>query len=145
MNKITIIESINIAASPEKVWDYTQDWKNRAQWDDSVVEVVSQMESPKKFVRAKFKGGMIFDIEYKLNERPKITSLAMVNGSSKMFVGGGGSWKYEGKDGGTEWIQTDTLVLSDNWFLKLFAPLFKFSLQASTRKAMKKAKRLLEA
>jgi hypothetical protein len=69
----------------------------------------------------------------------------MINGTSKWFIGGGGSWRYEAKDGGTEWVQTNTLVLADHLVMKLLRPLFEYSLRWSTRQAMRKAKRRIES
>lgn len=143
--KVTVQEAVIVAASPEKVWDYTQDWNHRREWDDSVREVLSQTHEPHKRVKARFMGGMVFDIEYKLNDRPRKTSLAMVNGTSRWIVGGGGSWRYDGKDGGTVWVQTNTLVLADHLVMKALWPLLQMAFRWSTRHAMRKAKKRLES
>ena len=145
MLKVTVQKSIFIASSPEKVWDYTQDWNHRREWDDSVVEVLTQTTGPEKRVKARFAGGVVFEVEYKLNDRPRKTSLAMVNGTSKWITGGGGSWRYDAKDGGTEWVQTNTLVLADHVLTKAMRPLLQASLRWSTKRAMRKAKRRLES
>lgn len=83
MLRVSVQEKITINAVPEKVWDYTQDWNRRREWDDSVLEVTYQSNEPHKRVKAYFKGGITFDIEYKLNDRPRQTSLVMTNGTSK--------------------------------------------------------------
>ncbi|MBI3542718.1 MAG: SRPBCC family protein [Deltaproteobacteria bacterium] len=144
MLKITVHESVVVAASPEAVWDYTQDWRRRREWDGSVSEVLELVEAPRRHVKARFAGGMVFDVEYKLNDRPRMTSLAMVNGTSSWVTGGGGSWRYEARGDGTEWVQTNTLVLADRFPMRLLRPLLAVSLGWSTRRAMRKAARKIE-
>lgn len=140
MLKVTVQEAIVIGAPREKVWDYTQDWNRRAQWDDAVVEVISTRP-----LKARFKGGLAFNIDYKLQDRPRRTALAMTGAGSRWLLGGGGSWRYDDhQSGGTHWIQTNTLVLADRFFLRLLRPLFAASLRWSTRRSMRKAKLKLE-
>jgi hypothetical protein len=153
MLKITATHSIVIAASPEKVWDYTQDWRKRREWDDTVVKVEEIEDAPgePKRIRARFQGGLRFDVHYKMNDRPRKTSLAMQasDGSSLMghwLTGGGGSWRYDDRgDGRTEWFQFNTLTLKEHWLMRLLSPLLLWGLNRNTVRAMKKAKRLIEA
>lgn len=134
-----------INASVEKVWDFTQDWKRRTEWDDSVDGVMEIREEAQKFVRAKFKGGMTFDVLYKASERPKYTSLTMIGTHSALITGGGGSWVYKSHQGKTEWVQNNTIILQDGLFGKLIAPIVRIFLKWSTLKSMAKAKALLES
>ncbi|HUP57435.1 MAG TPA: SRPBCC family protein [Bdellovibrionota bacterium] len=143
MLKVTATRSISVQAPPEAVWDYTQDWNRRAEWDSSVSELISLTEKPRQ-VRARFKGGLVFDLEYKLDDRPRKTSLAMVNGNSRWIIGGGGSWRYDAIPGGTDWTQTNTLVLRDHWLMRLLVPFLRVGLGLSTAQAMRAAKLAVE-
>jgi hypothetical protein len=145
MLKINAQVSVTIQAAPEKVWDYTQDWRRRREWDVSVLEVLKIEDEPRKHVRARFAGGMTCDVEYKLNDRPRKTALAMLNSTSPWFTGGGGSWRYDAVGSGTLWVQTNTLVLADRLPMRMLRPLLEAGLRLSTRRAMVKAKRLIES
>jgi hypothetical protein len=143
--KVTVQQTLHISRPIENVWDYTQDWTRRNEWDKSVVEILSIVTVPQTNVRARFRGGMIFDIEYKLNDRPNKTTLAMSSASSKWIIGGGGSWQYTTIENGTKWTQTNSLVLKDHFLTRIFCPLFKYSLRWSTIQAMKRAKKKIES
>jgi hypothetical protein len=143
MPKVTVTESITIAASPEAVWDYTQDWTQRTTWDPAVREVIAISEGPRREVRARFSGGVIFDVVYKLIDRPHKTSLAMAGGST-WFVGGGGSWRYEAEGSGTRWGQTNTLVTADRLVMRLLSPFVRATLRRQTRRAMQNVKARFE-
>jgi len=43
---VTVKESIWIAAPIEAVWDYTQDYAHRREWDDSILEAEVVQEEP---------------------------------------------------------------------------------------------------
>src|SRR5438552_7523247 len=97
---VTVKESIDIAAPPEAVWDYTQDWTRRTEWDPAIVAAEVLPGEP-RVVRVRGLGGGGFMIRYKLQERPVRTSLAMTDSTSRIVTGGGGSWSYEAREGGT--------------------------------------------
>lgn len=143
MNKITVKVSLAINRSPEVIWDYTQDYSRRVEWDRSVLHAVVVSEQPRR-VKIKGKGGLQTELLYKLYERPKRTSLQMVNTTSAFIEGGGGSWEYAADGTGTLWTQTNTLVLKSNFLARLMRPLIAWLLKVNTAKAMKTAKRIIE-
>ena len=144
INKVTIKESIFISKSRELVWDYTQNYNNRSKWDFSVTDFEMIQETPNRIVKIKSPGKMESIFEYKLEERPTRTSLSMKNSNKSFLIGGGGSWHYEDKDGGTIWTQTNTMVLKDNLLFRILNPVFAFGLKYNTQKALKKAKKIIE-
>ena len=142
--KITIEEQIYIEKSPEIVWDFTQDFSRRAHWDRSVLEAVVISELPDKIVKIKTKGSLTATLIYKLNDRPRKTSLVMTDVTAALITGGGGSWTYEKKDNGTLWTQTNTLILVEGSVMKFLVPVFRWKLRSNTISAMKLAKKILE-
>ena len=141
---VTVKESIFIAAQPEVVWDYTQDYSQRSDWDDSILEAQVLQEEPEKHVRIRGKGGISFTAKYTLFRRPQRTSLSMVNVQSSWAMGGGGSWSYEAEHAGTRWTQTNTLSLKDTLSNQLLYPIFAWQLRSGARRAMRKAKQIIE-
>jgi hypothetical protein len=142
---VTATESIDIAASPEAVWDFTQDWKQRMRWDATVSEV-EILEVDPVVVRV-VQGGLRFVNRYKVSDRPVRTSLAMTEiVPSTVVVSGGGSWSYRpNPTGGTTWTQVNTLKLRNRWLLFFLGPFLKRQLARATRVSMVKAKAILEA
>ncbi len=136
-------ESIWVACPPEAVWDYTQDFARRTEWDAGIAEATILAEDPRT-VRVKVAGLGRMTVLYKLDRRPERTSAAFVDVESAWISGGGGSWEYEAIDGGTRWQQTNSLELTRPAFAWLLAPLFERSLRRSTQKALAEAKRRLE-
>ncbi|MGH2591930.1 MAG: SRPBCC family protein, partial [Anaerolineae bacterium] len=47
---VTVKESIWIAAPIETVWDYTQDYAQRHDWDDSILEAEVVQEEPARLI-----------------------------------------------------------------------------------------------
>ena len=149
MNKVTVQVSVVVRSSPDKVWDYTQDWRRRREWDAAVSEVLKIFPGPPPRICARFAGGAVFNVEYKLYDRPHKTSLVMTPADARTgagwLTGGGGSWRYEAGPGSTEWVQTNTLVLRDHWLLRWLRPVISAALRWSTRRAMSRAKRRIES
>lgn len=144
MNKVTVSESIQVEANPTIVWDYTQDWRRRADWDRSIISAQYLSEAPPMAVNVRGKGGLNFKVNYKTSERPRLTTLAMTDMNSFWLKGGGGSWKYDEKEGKTFWTQHNTLIIRDDFLGRLFRPLFAIVLAFTTRQMMKRAKALIE-
>lgn len=143
---VTVTESIEVRARPEVVWDFTQDFARRASWDANVRGADVLSETPHRRVRIHGGGGFRCVLEYKLFDRPRRTSLAMVEiEGTRLITGGGGSWSYEPTaTGGTQWTQTNTIELADGpfaWLLRFFAD---GQLRRATRTSMAKAKRAIE-
>src|SRR5687767_11705459 len=121
--KVTVKNSIRINQPKEVVWAYTQNYDNRAKWDKSIKSSEVLQENPHRIVKVNSTGNINMIFEYKLEDRPNITSLALVSSSSKIIQGGGGSWKYESENNGTLWTQTNTVILKDNVLNKIIKPL----------------------
>jgi uncharacterized protein YndB with AHSA1/START domain len=138
---VTISETIRIAAPPEAVWDFTQDYATRGLWD-AAVETVEVLSTEPRRVRLRLRATGSATFEYVLDRRPIRTSLRMTDVESRWVAEGGGSWDYEPVAGGTAWTQTNTLVLRGPY--RVFAPLVAWSLRRSVRQAMRRAKVLIE-
>ncbi len=143
-NSITITHSVFINASPDQVWDFTQDYSKRASWDDTVLEAKVLQTVPHREVWLKLKGNSEMTFVYKLDDRPNKTSLVAKDVKSSFIIGGGGFWKYESKNGGTLWTQTNTLVLKPSFGIKLFLFLIRFTMSKQMKTAMIRAKGLME-
>jgi len=141
---ITVTETIVVAATPEAVFDYTQDFARRPEWDAGIVETTIVGDSPRA-VRVRIRGLGSATVVYQLDRRPERTSAAFTDVRSAWITGGGGSWQYEPIAGGTRWQQTNSLVLKRRGFSRLLVPIMERSLRRSTRMAMAEAKRRLEA
>lgn len=142
---VSITESIHVARSLDAVWDYTQDYSRRREWDDSIIEAGEMPESSPRRVRIRARGGLSCVFEYKVNDRPRRTSLSMVDLRSPLIAAGGGSWQYEARDGGCDWTQVAGLTLKEKWWASLLRPLVAMALRRQMRRAMRRAKRILES
>ena len=103
--RISVTESLFVKASPEALWDWTQDWSRRREWDRSIlaVEVVNAgAAGAAPRVRIRAAGGVTAVIHYKEFLRPRQTSVVMEEVQSWLLEGGGGAWSYVPRDGGTE-------------------------------------------
>ena len=107
---VTVSETVQVQRTPEEVFDYTQDYATRSDWDASVSEAEVLSEEPRR-VKVNVRGVGRMTIEYQLFRRGDRTSAAFTEIDSRYFTRGGGSWSYVARDGGTEWTQTNTLDL----------------------------------
>ena len=142
--KITIRHAIVIAASPDVVWDLTQDYGRRSEWDPGVEDAVVLSTDPRR-VRVRLKDTGSATIVYRLERRPSRTSLAFEDVRSHWISGGGGSWDYEAIAGGTRWTQTDSLILRNRVVAAVLGGLIERRLRQGTIAAMERAKVLIEA
>ena len=140
--RITVTESLFIARSPEDVWDYTQDYAARSEWERSILEAHVSDAGPLPSVRVRIAGGTSGVFRYKLFDRPRRTSVVLSDVESALITVGGGSWSYEARDGGTLWTQTNSIEVRA--VAVLLAPLVRWNLRGATRRAMRRAKRALE-
>lgn len=140
---VTVSETIEIARSPEEVFDYTQDYGTRSDWDPSVTEATLLSDEPRA-VRVTVKGVGRFTVEYRLFRRGDRTSAAFVDVDSAWIARGGGSWRYEPTATGTAWTQTNTFELKRPRLLWWLAPFVRRSLRSSMRDAMRRAKTIME-
>jgi hypothetical protein len=142
---VTVTESVQIARPPEVVWDFTQDYGRRAQWDPGILEAEVLASAPALRVRVRAAGGLRGVFVYKLFDRPRRTSVVLDEVESPLLAGGGGSWSYEARDGGTWWTQTNSLRFKSRFWFALLGGLVRRQLRNGTRKAMHAAKRMIEA
>lgn len=142
---VTVTQTLWIERPPEVVWDFTQDYSRRAEWDPEVVEAEVIQLVPHRRVRIRGRRKFRAVFEYKLFDRPRRTTLALTELRAPAIAGGGGSWSYEAKNGGTEWTQTNTLRLKNRFVFWLLGKHVHNSLERATRVAMSNAKRMLES
>jgi hypothetical protein len=140
---VTVTESILVARTPEAVFDYTQDYGRRTEWDRGIVDATLVGTEPRA-ARVRVRGLGRMAVVYRLDRRPERTSAAFTDVESAWISGGGGSWQYEPVDGGTRWQQTNSLELKGGLLGRLVAPMIERSLRRSTRQSMAEAKRRLE-
>jgi hypothetical protein len=143
-NTITIRQSVLINKPKEVVFDFTQNYDNRAKWDSSVLQATILQTSPNRIVKLKMKGNTEMTFVYKLDNRPDKTSLATQNVQSLIIKTAGGSWSYEEQDNQTIWTQVNTIVFKDSFLLQLIKPFMRWMFKMQTNKAMNKAKKLIE-
>jgi hypothetical protein len=143
--KITVTESIHVRTTPELLFDLTQDYARRSHWDTSILEVEVLQTRPVPRVQSRAQGGLRAVFQYRQFDRPSRTSLAMEDVVSSWLEGGGGSWAYEARDGGTLWTQTNTLIVRDGWWRVLLVPMIRANVRSATRRALSRAKTLAEA
>jgi hypothetical protein len=113
-------------------------------WDKTILEATIIGHAP-RHIQLRGIGGLRTELIYKLDDRPRKTSLAMVNTISPIISGGGGSWQYQARDNGTFFTQTNSLVLKANILITIIKPIIKLVSRINTRKALKNAKILLES
>lgn len=145
MNKVTVSRSIQIDAPSNAVWDYTQNWRRRHEWDYSIMNATYVSEVPPVTVQVEGAGGLRFKVIYKTTRRPHLTTLALSDLNSFWLRGGGGFWKYQENAGKTLWTQHNTIVLRDDLLGWIFRPLFVFVLATTTRQLMARAKANIES
>lgn len=141
---VTVSHTIHVRRSPEEVFDYTQDYSTRMDWDSTVKSATVLSEEPRR-VQVVMEGIGPLVIEYKLFRRGERTSAAFSDVRSRLIAGGGGSWTYEARDSGTDWTETSTLELRNGLIGRLVAPLLRRNMATLTRQAMDKAKAIMES
>ena len=141
---ITVTEETWIDRPPEVVFDLTQDYGRRTEWDRGIV-AAAPIPGPARAARVTVRGLGRMTVLYRLDRRPERTSAAFSDVDSAWITGGGGSWEYEPVNGGTRWRQTNSLELRRPRVTRFLAPLITAGLRRSMRRAMAEAKRRLEA
>lgn len=121
MESIKLTEKTEIKCSPEFVFDYTQDYKQRLSWDSFLkkADLIEGAKAAGKGVKAYCvaKNGLGMVTEYVSFDRPRVTAIKMTKGPFifKSFLG---SWTYRK-------IQPD---LTEVIFLYSFQLRFPFNL-----------------
>lgn len=141
---VTVAHTVHVKRTPNEVFDYTQDYSTRMDWDPTVKSAKVLSEDPRR-VLVDLEGIGPLVIEYKLFRRGERTSAAFNDVRSRLIAGGGGSWSYEAADGGTDWTETSTLEFRSDLLGRLFAPFLRRNMATLTRKAMEKAKEIMES
>ena len=141
---MTESHTVHVKRTPEAVFDYTQDYATRTDWDSSVTSAKVVSENPRR-VEMAMRGIGPFVLEYKLFRRGGRTSAAFNGMRSRLFSGGGGSWSYEPADGGTDWAQTSTLEFKNRVVGFLMAPMVRWNMRRATIKSMNRAKEIMES
>jgi len=141
---VTVSHTVHVNRSPEEVFDYTQDYSTRMDWDPTVRSAKVLSEEPRR-VEEDLEGIGPVVMEYTLFRRGERTTAAFKAKSSRLIAGGGGSWSYAARDGGTDWSQTSTLEFRNGLVGWLFAPVLRRNMNTLTQKAMEKAKSIMES
>jgi hypothetical protein len=141
---VTVSHTVHVNRSPEDVFDYTQDYSRRMDWDPDNRDSELLSEEPRR-IRSRIKGVGSAVVEYKLFRRPEKTSAAFIEVDSRYVIGGGGSWSYAAVDGGTDWTENNTIELKPGLTSQLLAPMVRRSLASSMRKSMATAKVIMES
>jgi uncharacterized membrane protein len=141
---LTVTESIDVHRSPDEVFDFTQDYYHRADWDPGIVSAEILGEDPRR-VRVEARVVGRYTVEYRLFRRGERTSAAFTDVDSAWMSGGGGSWRYEPIPSGTRWTQTNTIELRAGLMGRLMAPIFRRGLRSSMREGMARARDIMEA
>ena len=141
---VTATHTVHVSRTPQEVFDFTQDYGRRAEWDQTVKSAEVVTEDP-RVVRMVLQGMGPVTLRYQLYRRGERTSAAFETDGSRVFLGGGGSWAYVAKDGGTDWTETSTLELKASLLGRLTALLIRATLGTNVRKAMTKAKSIMES
>ena len=98
MKSIKFKEKIIINSSPPVIFDYTQDYNNRLNWDTFLIqaELIGGATQADKGVKAYCvaKNGLGMETEYVSFNRPKVTAIKMTKGPFlfKSFLG---SWQFK--------------------------------------------------
>lgn len=141
---IKVKHSVFINKPPEVVWDFTQDYRNRKKWDNSIVQADVVESYPNRVVNIKARGNTSMTFVYKVYDRPNRTTLTAKGITSPIILSAGGSWIYENHKDGTLWIQVGTVILKDNILFNLILPVYRMILKRQIKKAMLKAKLIIE-
>jgi hypothetical protein len=98
MSAIKFSESIEILATPEVIFDYTQDYNNRLKWDTFLTEayLLDGVTRADKGVKAwcVSRNGLGMETQYVSFNRPKVTAVKMTKGPY-MFKEFAASWTFK--------------------------------------------------
>src|SRR6188474_820127 len=98
MNSSKFSENIEIVASAELIFDYTQDYKNRLKWDTFLTEayLLYKATQADKGVKAwcVSRNGLGMETQYVSFNRPKVAAIKMTKGPY-MFKEFAASWTFK--------------------------------------------------
>jgi hypothetical protein len=102
MRAIRFSESIDIKGKPELIFDYTQNYNTRLQWDSFLVQAYLLDNATQAAKGAKAwcvsKNGMGMETQYVSFNRPKVTAVIMTKGPY-MFKKFAASWNFKEETG----------------------------------------------
>lgn len=126
------------------VWDYTQNYAHRTEWDNSVLSAEEIQTFPNRMLRLQMKGNTAMTFVYKLDDRPNKTSLKAIDIQSRYISSAGGSWTYEEQNGITNWTRTDTIIFNDLRFFIVYRFIMKWLIAMQIKASMRNVKSILE-
>lgn len=146
MEATKLSEKINIADRQEVIFDYTQDYNNRLNWDTFLkkAQLIGGALKAAKKVKAYCvaKNGLGMETEYISFNRPKVAAVKMTKGPF-LFKTFSGSWSFrEFKPGTTEVTFLYSFEL--RFPFNLFTSFIKRSLQRNVRKRLLDLKTCIE-
>jgi ribosome-associated toxin RatA of RatAB toxin-antitoxin module len=146
MKKTRFTETIEVDATPEVVFDFTQDYSKRLIWDTFLKKAGLNNGASKadKGVKALCvaKNGLGMVTEYVTFNRPKVTAIKMTKGPY-MFKSFLGSWTFKLLAG----QKTEVIFLylyTIRFPFNLFSKLIKSKLQGDVRKRLSDLKNSVE-
>lgn len=146
MESIKFSEKIYINEVPEVVFDFTQDYNKRLQWDTFLrkADLIEGATKADKGVRAycEAKNGLGMVTEYVSFNRPKVTAIKMTKGPYvfKSFLG---SWTFKHTElDGTEVVFLYSLSL--RFPFNLFSRFIKNNLRKNVRQRLVDLKKNIE-
>ncbi len=142
MKAIKFSESIEIKGSSDLIFDYTQDYKNRLEWDTFLTEayLLNNATQAGKGVKAwcVAKNGLGMETEYVSFNRPKVTAIKMTKGPF-IFKDFAASWTF--MDNGNEMTRVTFLYSFRLIFpYNIFSVFVKFILRRNVMQRLKDLK-----
>jgi ribosome-associated toxin RatA of RatAB toxin-antitoxin module len=143
---VKFTEKINIRKDAEEVFDFTQDYSRRLEWDRSLKKVhledgyISPDLGVKVFYKAKNGPAML--AEYVSYKRPKVSAVKMTE-ANLIFKTFTGSWNYRKLEN----HETELLFLYSfqlRFPFSLFSSLFSRIMRKGIRQSMLNLKRMIE-
>jgi hypothetical protein len=142
--KITVEDEIRIAAPVDAVWDLTQDWPRRHEWDPFVRDAVVESADP-LVLRLTLERGVRATGRATEYERPRLARLALSD-----LQGGGpvksgeGTWEYEDNGDGTTLLRQRLTLELGGMMGRAAAPMVKSGLEQASRTALARVRERLE-
>lgn len=146
MTSIKFSESICIEARIGKVFDFTQDYQKRLQWDTFLIRADLMDGATKAGIGVKAycvaQNGLGMVTEYVSFNRPKVTAIKMTKGPYhfKSFLG---SWTFKTIDD----LTTEVIFLYSftlRFPFNLFQPLIKLNLRNNVKQRLQDLKQNIE-
>lgn len=145
-------DSVEIAARPETIWDYVQDYHHRREWDTTVTSwepATGDRIGKGVTVRARSAGPLPFEYEavYVSFEPYRVSAVKMTRPIGNVpFARSAGSWRYQDAgDGRTRFSMTLEYKLKWGLFGRLLdVMLMRPAIQRSIRTSLANLKRRID-